>query len=105
MTQIGKLIIISIHFVIDIYKHVFLIGIHDIDALVSKEKLFLLPFSLESKFVYKRRQMLILKIIFILFVIGLHKHVLLIEVHDIDALPLQEKLFLPPFSLESKFIF
>ena len=32
------------------------------------------------------------------------KHVLFIGIHGFDALVLQEKLFFPPFSLESKFI-
>ena len=38
------------------------------------------------------------------FCYGQYNHVLLIGIHDIDALDLQKKLFFPPFSLQSQFI-
>ena len=38
------------------------------------------------------------------FCYGHYNHVLVIGLHDIDALDLQEKPFVPPFSLQSKFI-
>ena len=36
--------------------------------------------------------------------IGHYKHIHLIGIHGFDALIWQEKLFIPPFYLESKFI-
>ena len=80
-------------------KHIFPIGIHGFDALVSQEKLPFPPFFLESKFIHQIWQTWILKIISIFFVIGHYNHVLHIRIHDLDALDLQEKLFLPPFFL------
>ena len=50
MRQIGQtwiLIIVSIHFMIGRYKHVFFFGIHGFEALVLQEMLFFPPFSLE----------------------------------------------------------
>ena len=44
-------------------------------------------------------------IISILFVIGHHEHIFLIEINDIDAMVLQENHVFSPFSLESKFIY
>ena len=85
------------------HKHVFLIGIHDIGALVLREKFF--PFfALETKFIHQIKQMQKLIILSILFVIGHFKYVLLIWIHGIDAWVLEEKLFFPPFSIKSKFI-
>ena len=86
----------SILLVISLYKHILLIGIHDTDALALQEKLFLLPFSLKSKFIHQIRQTKILVIISIHFVIGLHEHVHLIGIHDIDALDLHENF---PFTI------
>ena len=43
-------------------------------------------------------------IMFVLLVIGHNEHILLIGMHDFDALVLQEKLLFPPFSLKSRFI-
>ena len=87
-----------------LYNHVLIIGIHDIDALDLQEKLFLPPFSLQSMFIREMRQTLILIIISIPLEIWHYKRVLLIGIHDIDSLVLQEKLIFPPFSLESKFV-
>ena len=62
-------------------------------------KAFSPPFSVQSKFICQMRQTWILKIIFILFVVGHYNHFILIVVHNIDALVWQEKLSFPPFSL------
>ena len=78
--------------------------IHGINALIWHEKLLFQPFSLESKFICPMRKTWILMIIFILFMIRCHKHVLLIGIHDIDSLFWQEKLFFPLFSWKPKFI-
>ena len=95
----------SFHFfVIGHYNHVFLIGIHDIGALVWQEKYFFPPFSIKSKFNYQLKQTMIQVTIYMFFVIGHYNHVLLIRIYDIDALVCQEKLSFPPFSLELKFI-
>ena len=67
------------------HKHNLLIGINDIDALISKEKLLYLP-CLELMFIYRFRQTGIHLIISILFMIGYHKHILFIVINDIDAL-------------------
>ena len=48
------LIRISILFVIELYKHFLLVGIHDNNTLFCQEKFFLPPFSFESKFIMKR---------------------------------------------------
>ena len=89
-------------FVFGHHKLIFFIRIHDIHALVSREKLFFAPFSLESKFSHQMKETWILAIISILIVIGPHKYVLLIWIHNFYALVSQEKLFFPPFSLEFK---
>ena len=86
------------------YNHNILIGIDDIDALVWQGNLFFPPFSLESKFANLMRRTWILVIISISFIIVHHKHVLLIGIHDNNVLVWQEKLFFPPFCLESVFI-
>ena len=78
-------IIISIIFMIRNHKHILFIGVNDIDALVSKEKLLSLPL-LELMFVCRIRQTRIHIIIYILFIIGPHKHILLIRINDIEAL-------------------
>ena len=85
------------------HKHILLIGISDIDALVSLEKHLLLPF-LELKFVFKLGQTWIHIIISFLFMIGHHKHILLIGINDIEALVSQEKQHFLKF-LELKFNF
>ena len=104
MRQTLILIIITNLLVIGHHKHIFLFGIHDIDYLVLREKLFLPLFSSELKFVHKMSQIWILARITNLFEIGQYKQVLLIWIHDIDALILHEKLLFAPFSLESMFI-
>ena len=86
------------------HKHILLIETHDTNALVSQERLFSPLFSLESKFIHQIRQKWIQIIIFILFVIGHHKHIFLIRIHDIVASVSPKKLFFPHFLLESKFI-
>ena len=98
------LVIISILFVIGHRKRVPFIVIHDIDALFSQENLFFPPFSLKSKFIHQITQTLILVIISILFMIGHHKYVFLIAIHNINALVSQEKLFFPPVFLEPLFV-
>ena len=94
------LVIISTLFVIGLYSHVHLIGIHDVDAWIWQEKLFFLPFSLLLKLICEIRQTWICVIISILFFIGHYNHVHLIGIHEVDALIWQEKLFFPPFSLQ-----
>ena len=86
------------------YKNIFLIRIHSFDDLVLQERILFPPFSLESKFIHKIGQNWVLMIISVLFVIMHDKHILLIWIHDFDALVLQEMFFFPPFSLESNFI-
>ena len=56
------------------------------------------PFSLESKYICWMKQTMNLVTISILFVIGQCNHVLLIEIHDICALILQEKIFFSTLS-------
>ena len=73
-------------------KHVIFIGIHGFDALVLQEKLFFLPFSLESKFIHQVRQTWILVIISILMVIGHILHILVMGMHSFDAMDLLEML-------------
>ena len=77
------------------HKHILLIGINNIDALDSYEKLLLLPF-LELKFVFQLGQIWIHIIISFLFMIRHHKHILLIGINDIEALVSKEKLLLLP---------
>ena len=62
------------------YKHIPLIGLNGIDALVWQEKLFFQPFSLESKFVCHLGQTCILIVISILFVITHYKHIYLVGI-------------------------
>ena len=64
LRQTWILIIISIFYMIQHYNHVLLIGIHDIGDLVWQEKLFSLPFFIESKFIRQLRQTTIPIIIF-----------------------------------------
>ena len=99
MRQTRIPIMVSFLFVIGHCKHVFLIGIHNIDALVSQEELF---FRIKVRSSNEITWILILNSI--TFVVANHKHVLLIGMHTIDALVSKENLFFPPFSLESKFI-
>ena len=87
------------------YNYVLLIGNLGIYALDLQEKLLSPSFAKLRKFIWQMRQTWILVIIFILFFIWHYNHVLLIEIHDIDALVWQEKLSFPPFSLELKFIY
>ena len=91
-------------FMIGQRKNGLVIGIFDIDALLWQRKHFFLPFSSESMFVCLMRQTWIFEITLILFVIGLNKLVLLIVIHDIDALVWHEMLFFPLLSSKSKFI-
>ena len=88
---------------IGLYKHIPLIGINDIDALVSQEKLLFLPFF-KLKFIFQLGEARIHIIIAIHFMIGHHKHILLIRVNDIDDLVLEEKLLFVPV-IETNFIF
>ena len=74
-------------------KHVLLSGVSVIDTLILQEKLFSPLFSFETMFMHQKRQTWILPTIIILFMIGHHKHILLIAIHDTDALVLQEELF------------
>ena len=67
------------------HKHILLIGINDIEALVSLEKHIFPPF-LELMFVGRFRQTRIHKIISFLFMIRHHKRILLIGINDIEAL-------------------
>ena len=85
------------------HKHILLIGINDIDALVSLEKHHFPPF-LELMFVGRFRKSRIHKIISFLFMNRHHKHLLLIGIDDIEALVSYEKrLFLPFYDLNSFF--
>ena len=102
--QIWILVITTILFMIQHHKDIPLIRIHNMNVLVQQEKLFLLQFSLTSKFICQNRQTWILVIISIIFTIWHRKHILLIRINNIDALVLYEEPFLPPFSLQSKFI-
>ena len=61
------------------------VGINDIDALVSSEKLFLFPF-LELKFIFQLGETWIHIIISFIFMIGHRKHIPLLGINDIDAL-------------------
>ena len=101
--QTWILVIIFILFMIGHHEQV-LIRIHDIDAFLSQQNLFLPSFSLESKFIHQMRQTWILLRISIIFVIGHHKHIFLTGIHYIYSLASHEKLLFPPFSLELKFI-
>ena len=100
MRQKLIILIISILFMIWHYKHITLIGIHDIHVLLLQEKLFL-PLSM---FIHQNRQIWILVLVSIIFMIRYHEHIFLIRILDIDALILLEKLFFPPFSIVLKFI-
>ena len=86
MRQTWILLTISIIFMIGHYNHILLFEMYDIDALVWQENLFFRPFSLESKFFHQMRQTWILITISIIFMIGHYNDVLLIEIHDIEAL-------------------
>ena len=94
MWQTWILIIISILFVIVHYNHVLHIRIHDVDALDLQEKLFTPPFSLLSKFICEMCQTWILIIISIFFVFAHYNHVLHIGIYNVNALDLQEKIFI-----------
>ena len=74
------------------WADIVLIGIYNTCALVSQEKLFSTIF-LETKSLRQVRQTWIPIIISFFFVIGHHKHVLLIRIHSICAFVSQEKLF------------
>ena len=104
MGQTWIVIIISTLFVIGHNKHIHLVGIHNIDVLVWPEELFFSLVSLEPKFIYQIEGTQILRTITVLFTIGHYKHILLIGIHGFDALVWQEKLFIPPFSLELKLV-
>ena len=78
-------IIISFLFMVRNHKLIFLIGINDIDASLSQEKLLFLPFS-ELMFVHWFGQTRIHIIISFFLVIGHHKHILVIGIKDIEAL-------------------
>ena len=104
MRQTWILLIISILMVIEHNKHILVIGMHSFDALDLLQNLLFSPFSLELKFISQIGQTLILVIISILLLIEYNKHILLIGMHGFDALVLQEKLLIPPFSSKSKFI-
>ena len=78
------------------HKHFLLVGINDIDALVSKEKLLLLPI-LELKYVFQLAQTWIHIVISFHFMIGHHKHVLLVGINDIDAFGIIRKTSLITF--------
>ena len=82
------------------HNHLLLIRIHDIDALVWQEKLFFLHIFCRIK-VYPSNETNLdsYNNLHYFFVIRHYNHVFLIGLHDIGALDLQEKLFLPPFSL------
>ena len=86
------------------YRHILHIWVLDIDAMVSRKKLFFLPFLVESKFFYQMRQTWILIIISKLSMIAHHKLVTYIRIYDFNALVLQKMFIFPPFSLESMFI-
>ena len=101
--QTWILIIIFILFMIDLYNHVLLTRIHDIDTLACCEKLFFPPFCLEIKFIHQIRQTWILVVNFI-FMIEHYNHVPLIGIHNTDALVWKQKLFFPSFCLELEFI-
>ena len=77
-------------------KDILHVGINDIDALVSLEKLLLLPF-LELKFVFQLGETWIHIIISFILMIGHRKHILLVWINDSNALVSQEKLLLLPF--------
>ena len=81
------------------YSHVLHIGILDIDAWDLQEKLFFLPFSLQSELIYEMGQTWILIKNSIPFCYGHYNQVPLIAICAIDALDLQEKHFFPLFSL------
>ena len=70
---------------------VVLIGIHDINALVSQKKHLYPSFFLESKFVLKTGRTSIVDRIQFIFARGQDKWVVLIGIHDIDALVSQKK--------------
>ena len=86
------------------YNHGFLFRIHNIDALICYEKHFFPPISFELLFIHQMRKTLIFKVISIIFVINHYNNIFFIGIHGINALFWQDKLFLPPFSIESKFI-
>ena len=90
MGQTWILMIISILFVIGLYKHIFHVWVHDFDALVSHEMLFFSPFFLKSNFITQIGQTWILIIISILLVTAHYKYILFIGIHGSDALVLQE---------------
>ena len=70
---------------------------HGFDALDLLGKLSFPRFSLESMLIHQMGQTQILVIICILFLIGHNKHVLLIVIHDFDALVSEEKRLFPSF--------
>ena len=98
-------IIAFILFVIKHHKHVFLIRIQHIETLVSHVKLPFPLFIVEPKFLCQMRPTWILIIILIYFMTRHHKHIILIRIHNVDALVLPEKFFFPPFSLKLVFIY
>ena len=91
----------NLSFFIGHYKHVLLIRIIGIDALVWQEKLF---FPMFSKAFSSNETNLDSHNNVHFFVIGLYNHIFLFGIHDIDALVWHEVLFFPPLSSKSKFI-
>ena len=79
------------------HKLVLLIGINDIDALVSQEKLFFQPFF-RIKVHLSTRTNIDSHINLFIFMIGLHKLILLVGINDMEALLFYEMLIFPPFS-------
>ena len=85
-------------------KWIILIGIHNIEALVSRQKYLCPSFCLESKIVLKTRRTSSMDRIQFLFIRGQDKSLVLIEIHDIDAFDSRKKHLQPSFCLDSKFV-
>ena len=77
--------IISILFMIGQHKFILLIGINEL-VLWFYKKIFTFYHFLESKFICQLRQTWIHIKISFLFMIGHHKHILLIRINDNDAI-------------------
>ena len=97
--QTWILVIISILSIIGHNNHVYLIGIHDTEALDLQEKAFLSTIFIITKVHPWNDLNLDAHNKIHSFGYWRNNHVLLIGIHDIVALDLREKLFFPPFSL------
>ena len=85
------------------HKHILLVGINGINALVFIRTIFLSTiFRIEVRLSIKKNMDSHNNLLS--FVIGHYKHILLIMINDFDALVLEEKHHFLPF-LELKFVF